>query len=111
MERYTLNYYQSLFSSEGAEFAELVEALAQELEDYAREVSEAAPGWGQGDLARARHSHRPMVVNLGLETLAALETRLTAAKPEALGPAVEAFVAEARSLARQLRTELSSRST
>lgn len=111
MARYSLNYYESLFPDRGPGWEELVEALAQELGDYAREVSEGCRvGWGPDDLARVRHSHRPSVVNLELHVLADLETNLAAA----LGTNREAaeataFVDEARALARELRSELRSK--
>lgn len=112
MARYSLTYYESLFPEKGPAYDELIEALAQELEDYAREVTEvASQGWGGSDLARVRHSHRPTVENLGLEALASLEVRLMSAPAFPSrdgGSVVQAFVDEARALARELRSELRS---
>lgn len=112
MARYSLNYYESLFPTRGPGFEELVEALAQELEDYARDLSVGVDaGWGASELARVRHSHRPLVVNLGLHDLEDLEGRVAGALGSGLDAsgAVTAFVDEARSLARELRSELPGR--
>jgi HPt (histidine-containing phosphotransfer) domain-containing protein len=76
MEAPSLEYFDSIFDGRGPEFWELVAALEVELASYGDELHQAVAARDQEALARLRHSHRPLVRNLGLEELAALEQHL-----------------------------------
>jgi len=77
---FSLVYYDHIFGSgRGPAFWELVGALADELDEYALAVEAAALGAvDAAALAALRHAHQPLVQNLGLGDLAAVEQRLKA---------------------------------
>lgn len=107
---YRLTYYDRIFPSRGPAFWELVSALADELDDYAQSIDRWEPLGTEADLARLRHSHRPLVLNLELTALASLEAdlRVAAAVPGSRDrrPAAEALAALARQTSEALRAEV-----
>jgi len=106
MPKYSLVYFEDLFGGRNPGFWELIGALAEELDGYARELPQAV-NQGPEAVARIRHDHRPAVVNLGLEDLCAREEALKRALeagdvPPAL---VQGITDEAASVAQALTSE------
>lgn len=108
---YSLAYYLNILGGRTGAFVELVEALADELEDYA--LTAAGPlsrGGDPGALGRLRHSHRPLVLNLKLDRLAVLEDEARRAVAEGLpdqdlGVLAGRIAAECQAVARALRDD------
>lgn len=107
----SLAYYDRIFGHvRGPAFWELVDALAEELDEYANAVTGATL---DGPTAAAlRHAHQPLVQNLGLGTLAEAEQRLKAAVDapgaSAARESAEALASVARQTAQTLRDQSAS---
>lgn len=109
---YSLDYYDRIFGSLSPAYRELLQALADELEDYAACLAPVLSSADPQALSRLRHSHRPLVENLKLEGLRCLEERVqtaleTGAPAPVLAEAAAQLEAEARSLAGLLISEQS----
>jgi len=107
---YSLRYYEQLFDGRTTEFWELVSALEQQLEAYAADLSKVLATKDRAALARLRHTHRPMIENLALVSLKALEAEVKRALDEDLSSQIlqdlaDQFALEARSVARSLNAE------
>lgn len=76
---FSLEYYDRIFGRRGPQFWALVSALEEELESYAEELPTVVTSRDRTALARLRHAHRPVLVNLRLDHLRALETQVMAA--------------------------------
>jgi HPt (histidine-containing phosphotransfer) domain-containing protein len=96
----SLEYYDRIFSRRGPEFRELVRALEEQLESYAKDLGGALASRDWGTVSRLRHSHRPAILNLRLNRVQALETEIA----EAI--ANEAPIAELEALAQRFATEV-----
>ena len=84
METPSLEYFDTIFGARGPEFWELVDALVAELQSYAEDLGPLVASRDRAGLARLRHSHRPLVENLGLKELAAIEQTLRTALDDEL---------------------------
>ena len=73
---YSLEYFDRIFGCRGPEFWELIEALEAQLESYAADLPTVLVSRKPGALADLRHSHSPMVENLRLNELRALEREI-----------------------------------
>lgn len=108
---FSLDYYRHLFGGQpNSDYRELVAALAEELEAYAGDVEQVVAAGDRQALGPLRHAHRPLVLNLGLVGLRALEVDLAAAweagaPVSRLADLSARFAAEARTLARLLEAE------
>jgi len=71
---YSLDYFWRILDPADPAWAELRTAMADELEAYAHDV--VAAGLRTEVLARLRHDHRPLVRNLALGRVEALEADL-----------------------------------
>lgn len=98
---YSLAYYERIFGGvRGPTYRELVDALADELDDYASAVEAwARTGAPAEALASLRHAHRPLVLNLALNDVRTLEDQLRLAA-EAQDPALEVLGGELAALTR-----------
>jgi len=106
---YSLDYYEALFGSRTPEFWELVSALIDELSLYGAVVTSRAEEGDQAEVSRLRHSHRPLVENLRLETVSLLEEELKQAmdeeNPETRLNLAGSLAIEVLSVARALTSE------
>lgn len=107
---YSLEYFDRIFGQRGPEFWELLTALEEQLESYANDLRPVVAARDSSALARLRHTHRPLVENLGLSRLQALEGEIreaveSGAPDERLRSLAERFEGYARALARDLSGE------
>ena len=104
---FSLEYYDRIFGRRGREFCELVEALAVQLESYVDDLGPLLAARDRPSLSRLRHSHRPMVLNLRLERLRAVEAEIVGAldveaPTEQMDVLARRFADEARTILRGL---------
>lgn len=107
---YSLDYYEALFGARNDGFWELIDALGTELEEYAGALEPILASRDSQALTRLRHEHRPMVRNLELLDLQAMEEELQVAldhgaAPDRIARLGELLAAEARALSRFLTSE------
>jgi len=104
---FSLEYYDRIFGRRGPEFWELVSALSEELEKYAQDLGQALRSRDRESFTRLRHTYRPVVLNLDLTNLRALETEIAQAfateePAEMLAALASQFHDEAQDIARVL---------
>lgn len=101
-----MEYYDRIFGARTDTYRELLEALADELVDYAETLGPTLSCGDPGALSRLRHAHRPMVENLRLSALQQWEDELRQAvgdgNPQQAAQAAARLVEEARAAAAEL---------
>ena len=102
-----MEYYDRIFGDRSPAYDELIQALADELEDYAASLGPTLKTGDPEVLARLRHSHLPLVENLKLSGLQAWEAEVKNALEAGMSRSKLAdlesrFVQEARTLASAL---------
>jgi len=104
---FSLEYYDRIFGARTPAYQELLFALSAELEDYAANLGPILDSGDASALSRLRHAHRPLVQNLNLTGLQALEAEIRQAVDAGalraqLADQEARFVHEARVVARLL---------
>jgi hypothetical protein len=103
---FSLEYYDRIFGVRSPAFFELLQALVEELEDYGASFGPTLASGDPEALTRLRHTHQPLVENLKLATLAALEEEARSVSVLDLPDLQTRFSREARRLADLLILEL-----
>lgn len=106
---YSLEYYDRIFGSRTPAYEELLQALSEELLEYADSLGPTLEMDDPVALSRLRHAHRPLVENLGLLPLYQVEEDLRRAVEEGRRSQVVGLAArlieEARAVAAELTSE------
>ena len=99
-------YYDRIFGVRSPAFFELLQALVEEIEDYGDSFGPILASGDAEALTRLRHTHQPLVENLKLTTLAALEDEAKMVSTLDLADLQARFSKEAHRLADLLILEL-----